>query len=330
MSSTSKFTIVKAIAFSSFLVLACWTLQVDEGLGFLSSSSVARLFFPVPDAPEVVHNNERKKFHQCIDQEWEDFPHHCHLMEYANTDAEQLSKELYDFSKTTGFVINEPSSPSSSSSPENNHNLVRTSTSRRNLESESNAASEFTLPSVLAHGMGDSCFNHGMQSMTSRVSKLTSQYATCIPIGDNQHEDTIHGYLLSMDASIDIFAKKVKADPKLQKGFNAVGFSQGNNIIRGYIARYNDPPVNTFVSINGVNAGTGAVPYCMPSVQESESQPVSLSSFSYEKSYSHLKNSMICNALMEIASNRAYSEFAQQHSFQANCKFLFSVKYMYT
>ncbi len=103
-----------------------------------------------------------------------------------------------------------------------------------------------------------------------------------------------------MDASIDIFATKVKNDPKLKDGFNAVGFSQGNNLIRGYIARYNNPPVKTFLSINGVNAGVGAVPYCMT--------PQS----------SYRKSSKICNALMEVASHRAYSTFAQQHSFQAN------------
>lgn len=321
MSLLSKSYIDKAIAFSSLLVLACWTFQVHERPGDSSSSPVVPSLH-VQDVTEVVHNEKvTKKFHQCTDYESDDFPHHCHLMEAASIDAEKLSKELYEFSKSIGFVINEPSSPSSSSSsPQNNQIHIRTSTNRRrNIELESKVATkEFTLPSVLAHGMGDSCFNPGMQKMTSKVSELTNnQYATCIPTGDNQHEDTIHGYLLNMDASIDVFAQKVKADPKLQNGFNAVGFSQGNNLIRGYIARYNDPPVNAFVSINGVNAGTGAVPYCIPAVSKPAS--ASLSSSSFEESYPHLKKtSRICNALMEIASNRAYSDFAQKHSFQAN------------
>ena len=43
-------------------------------------------------------------------------------------------------------------------------------------------------------------------------------------------------------------------DPKLANGFNAFGLSQGNNLIRGYIQKYNDPPCHTFMSICGINA----------------------------------------------------------------------------
>ena len=103
--------------------------------------------------------------------------------------------------------------------------------------------------------MGDSCFNPGMISITSRVSQLTGKYATCVATGENKHEDTINGYFLNMDASIEVFAQKVKGDVNLKNGFNAIGFSQGNNVIRGYIARHNDPRVVNFISVNGVNAG---------------------------------------------------------------------------
>jgi hypothetical protein len=37
---------------------------------------------------------------------------------------------------------------------------------------------------------------------------------------------------------VDVFAAKIRADPKLANGFNAVGFSQGNSLIRGYIQKY--------------------------------------------------------------------------------------------
>jgi palmitoyl-protein thioesterase len=93
--------------------------------------------------------------------------------------------------------------------------------------------------------------------------------------------------------NVDIFAERVRSDPKLADGFNAIGFSQGNNIIRGYIAKYNDPPVKTFISVNGVNGGISAVPFCIPSPSSS------------------LLSSRICDSLMEIASHRAYSDFSQ-------------------
>ena len=49
--------------------------------------------------------------------------------------------------------------------------------------------------------------------------------------------DTINGFLLDMDSSVDVFAEKIKADENLEGGFNAIGFSQGNSLIRGYIQK---------------------------------------------------------------------------------------------
>lgn len=50
-------------------------------------------------------------------------------------------------------------------------------------------------------------------------------------------EDTINGFLLNMDKSVDVFATKVRADPRLAKGFYAFGLSQGNNLIHGSTPR---------------------------------------------------------------------------------------------
>eukprot|EP00965_Chrysotila_dentata_P067445 2232001-Pleurochrysis_carterae.AAC.1 len=74
-----------------------------------------------------------------------------------------------------------------------------------------------------------------------RISRPTSlrdlavpvrRYSVCLPTADNLIMDTIKGFLHTMDASVDDFAKRVRADPKLANGFNAFGLSQGNNIIR--------------------------------------------------------------------------------------------------
>jgi palmitoyl-protein thioesterase len=162
------------------------------------------------------------------------------------------------------------------------------------------STSSSSLPVVFAHGMGDSCFNSGMIHIGEHTSELLGgTYVTCVPTGDTQSEDTTNGYFLNMDASVDVFASKIAQDPKLANGFHAIGFSQGNNVIRGYIARYNDPAVNTFISVNGVNAGVGAVPHCRP--KKLDTVQVSL-----------------CDLLMAQASRRAYSAWTQNHSFQAN------------
>ena len=63
---------------------------------------------------------------------------------------------------------------------------------------------EAQLPVVMAHGMGDSCFNSGMINIGKHTSSLLGNaYVTCIPTGDTKSEDTKNGYFLNMDASVD-------------------------------------------------------------------------------------------------------------------------------
>jgi palmitoyl-protein thioesterase len=226
---------------------------------------------------------------ECEEQEREDHPILCNYMDRLLSDPQGMSHDIHSWAEAQGLLIDFDSCKESSSIPS-------VAIKRRLGES--------VVPVVMAHGMGDSCFNDGMQHINQHVSDLLGGvYSTCIPTGKDLHEDTTNGYFLNMDASVDVFAESVRRDPKLANGFHAIGFSQGNNVIRGYIARYNDPPVNTFISVNGVNAGVGAVPYCRPKSVEEEKNKLAFS---------------MCDLLMEQASNRAYTEYAQEHLFQAN------------
>jgi hypothetical protein len=49
------------------------------------------------------------------------------------------------------------------------------------------------LPLVFLHGMGDSCFNNGMASLTEDAGNYKGVYSVCIPTGDTRLEDTING-----------------------------------------------------------------------------------------------------------------------------------------
>ena len=153
-------------------------------------------------------------------------------------------------------------------------------------------------PVVVAHGMGDSCFNSGMKSITKAAGAKLGVYSTCVPTADGWLMDTIDGFLKNMDKSVDFFAAKVKADPKLANGFNAFGLSQGNNVIRGYIIKYNDPPVKNFLSICGINAGESAVPSCNPET------PV--------------VGPTVCKGIAEVLGDLAYNKLIQSILFQAN------------
>jgi len=153
------------------------------------------------------------------------------------------------------------------------------------------------LPSVLTHGMGDSCFNPGMKSITKAVGKHTNSYSVCVPTGNNIIMDIINGFLMNMDKSVDVFAEKVRNDTELKNGFNAIGFSQGNSLIRGYIHKYNDPPVNVFLSVHGTINGVSGFPQCNPA------GPI-------EKA--------ICEPLAELLGDLAYFEIVQKILFQAD------------
>lgn len=152
------------------------------------------------------------------------------------------------------------------------------------------------MPTVVAHGMGDSCYHPGMRSIARGIGSRTGTYATCIPTG-NVIMDTVNGFLMTMKENVDVFAARVRADPKLAGGFNAMGFSQGNSIIRGYIQRYNNPPVNSWVSVHGTVMGVAAFPSCFR-----QGQALGL----------------ICRSLAEALGELAYNPIVQGTLFQAN------------
>lgn len=280
-----------------------------------------------------------------LEEEWLAHPILCHKVQQVLRDPDSVRIELDKWAREHGFIISPPPpaiettiqrtrrrhrrhllrSDSGTTPADSTTTATTTTTSDTNTNTD-DSADTIRIPSqypvVMAHGMGDSCFNPGMQHVTERISTILSDMAgevvhsTCIPTGDTVTQDTNNGYFLNMDASVDVFATKVRADASLQDGFHAMGFSQGNNVIRGYIAKYNDPPVHTFISVNGVNAGEGAVPYCRPSSAKSSS-----SSLTTTTTTTRVESTMsfsMCDLLMEQASRAAYTEYAQQHSFQAN------------
>lgn len=108
--------------------------------------------------------------------------------------------------------------------------------------------------------------------------------------------DTINGFLKNMDDSIDVFAQAIKADKNFANGFNAAGFSQGNSLIRGYIHKYNDPPVKNFLSVHGTVMGVSGVPQCKPSGILS----------------------LVCQPLAKLCGLLGYTGLVQHHLFQAD------------
>jgi len=236
----------------------------------------------------------------------DDHPVLCHMLDQLEKNPKAMADHIYQHARKNKLLVGHDwALKEAENSPE-----TAKSRDRQRFLRESKAISAGQLPVVFAHGMGDSCFNGGMQSITKNAGEILGVYSTCIPTGKDQTEDTSNGYFLNMDASVDVFAEAVQNDPELQNGFHAIGFSQGNNVIRGYIAKHNTGTavVRSFLSINGVNAGEGALPHCFPSISESKDDNSQEDGIQFD----------MCSLLMEQASRAAYTEFAQEHNFQAN------------
>ncbi len=90
-----------------------------------------------------------------------------------------------------------------------------------------------------------------MQSLAKSVAdKYPGMYSISVNVANG-----FDSFVTPMWQQVDEFAAIVQADPKLKGGFNAAGLSQGGPVVRGYIEKYNDPPVHNFVSICGVQGG---------------------------------------------------------------------------
>merc|ERR1719482_2171009 len=135
-----------------------------------------------------------------------------------------------------------------------------------------------------------------MEDITKQIGVTLGTYSVCIPTGTRM-TDTINGFFMTMDKNVDVFAANIRKDPKLAGGFNCVGFSQGNSLCRGYIQKYNDPPVNSFMSVHGTVMGVSAFPSCFR-----QEKPLGL----------------VCKALAEVLGDAAYAKIVQDILFQAD------------
>lgn len=111
-------------------------------------------------------------------------------------------------------------------------------------------------PVVFMHGMGDAGANPGMQSLAKTVSEAyPGKYAVALDVADG-----LASILEPLDRQLHEFVRAVRSDARLSSGFDAVGLSQGNLLVRAYIERVNEPPVRRFVSICGPMEGIGTCP----------------------------------------------------------------------
>lgn len=120
-------------------------------------------------------------------------------------------------------------------------------------------------PVVLWHGMGDNCcFPFSMGAIKSEIQKaVPGIFVHSIMTGGNVAVDEVEGFLGNMNDQVDTACKQLKALPELAGGFNAVGFSQGGQLMRAYVQRCNDPPVRQLITFGGQHMGIADIPACI-------------------------------------------------------------------
>jgi len=145
-----------------------------------------------------------------------------------------------------------------------------------------------SMPVVQMHGMGDFAVSPGMVQIRRAISqRLNGAYVKSVKVGLTPGADMRNTFFTTMDAQVDYFAKEVTADANLKNGFNAVGYSQGNLVIRGYVERYNDPPVHNFISMHGILLGVSGFPQCNMSARICRTIDESLGDFAYSREVQH-------------------------------------------
>jgi len=122
-----------------------------------------------------------------------------------------------------------------------------------------------TTPIVLWHGMGDSCCNPFSMGSISKYleKKIPGVYVHSLMIGDNVVEDTENGFFMNINSQIELACQRIQADPNLQEGYHAVGFSQGGLFFRGLAQRCPLPKIKNLVSIGGPQQGVYGLPKCL-------------------------------------------------------------------
>jgi len=101
---------------------------------------------------------------------------------------------------------------------------------------------------------------------------------------------------MTMDKNVDVFAANIRKKAEFKDGFNCVGFSQGNSLCRGYIQKYNDPPVQNWLSVHGTVVGVAGFPHCNP----------------------HGLFGLVCDQLAKLCGDLAYTKLTQGLLFQAD------------
>ncbi|ELR49683.1 Palmitoyl-protein thioesterase 1, partial [Bos mutus] len=112
--------------------------------------------------------------------------------------------------------------------------------------------------------LGDSCCNPlSMGAIKKMVEKkIPGIHVLSLEIGKTLREDVENSFFLNVNSQVTTVCQILAKDPKLQQGYNAMGFSQGGQFLRAVAQRCPSPPMVNLISIGGQHQGVFGLPRC--------------------------------------------------------------------
>lgn len=125
--------------------------------------------------------------------------------------------------------------------------------------------SQTQLPLVIWHGLGDDFEREGLVSVASLAESINpGTYVHLIRLADDGSGDRSATFFGNVTQQIELVCAQIAADPILRTApaINALGFSQGGQLLRGYIERCNAPPVHNLVTFGSQHNGISEFESC--------------------------------------------------------------------
>ncbi|XP_053313153.1 palmitoyl-protein thioesterase 1 [Spea bombifrons] len=151
------------------------------------------------------------------------------------------------------------------------------------------------VPLVIWHGMGDSCCNpFSMGAIKKMVEEqIPGIYVLSLKIGNSITEDMENSFFLNANEQVARVCEQLAKDPRLQQGYNSMGFSQGGQFLRAVAQRCPQPRMRNLISVGGQHQGVYGLPRCPG------------------------ESSHICDWIRKVLNSGAYTKAVQEHLVQA-------------
>lgn len=113
-------------------------------------------------------------------------------------------------------------------------------------------------------------------------------YIKSVFINSNSNRDRYSSFFGNVNSQIEEVCEQIASDSELKDGFDAMGFSQGGQFLRGYIERCNNPPVRNLVTWGSQHLGISDVAPCK-------------------------QDDFLCERMTKMIKNNVWSYYTQNH-----------------